>query len=201
MKYGNGTTPVSGNNSFTESTRREIVDGLKERLANEQIRIDERKEKFYKTLLPLCDTTSEANNQARRIAYRQNAETKNLFVEYQQHQQQLKDLQYRKQQKMNEAMEQYSATGMRAQRDKAGEKAGSDFNEQIALTRGFMTNSMEEYSIQQMKSDLANQQSVATRFENIHAYNNAISEGFSLASDQMDLADLQRQIGFFEGMA
>lgn len=199
MKYGDNVTGAG--NPYSEAMRQEIVDGLKDRLATEQARIDERKDNFYNTLLPLVDSTSEANRQARRVAYNQNTETRNVFQQYQQYQQKLKDLQYQKQRKMEDAMAQYSSTGMRAQRDKAGAEAGAQFDEQITQLQGFMTSSFELHSAHQLKSDVANQQSISTRFDNIHAYNNAISEGFSLASAQMDLGDIQRQIGFFEGMA
>ena len=201
MKYGDGTTPVPNSNPYSEIMRQEIIDGLKGRLADEQARIDERKDNFYNILLPLCDITSEKNRQARRVAYNQNAETKTIFQQYQQYQQKLKDLQYQKQRKMEDAMAQYSSTGMRAQRNRAGAEAGATFDEQIAQMQGFMTSSMELHSAHQIKSDLANENSISTRFEEIHAYNNAISDGFSIANDYMDLGDIQRQIGFFEGMA
>lgn len=198
MKYGDGTTPVPNSNPYSEAVRQEILDGLKGRLADEQARIDERKDNFYNTLLPLCDITSKEYIRARRVAYNQNAETKTIFQQYQQYQQKLKDLQYQKQRKMEDAMAQYSSTGMRAQRDRAGAEAGATFDEQIAQMQGFMTSSMELHSAYQIKSDLANENSISTRFDEIHAYNDAISEGFSLADAQRDVGKIQTQISFFD---
>ncbi len=201
MKYGDGTTPIPNSNPYSEAVRQEILDGLKNRYADEKARVDERKEKYDNITLPLVDTTTEANREARRIAYNQNNKTRTVFQQYQQYQQKLKDLQYQKQRKMEDAMAQYQSVDMRAQRDKAGAEAGATFDDQIAQMQGLMTSSMELHSDYQIKSDLANKNSISTRFDNISAFNDAISDGFSIANDYMDLGDLQRQIGFFEGMA
>lgn len=203
MKYDSGFTPVPPNSPSTYSaeTRQEIVDGLKERLADEEARIDEKRDNFYNTLLPLCDTTTEKSRSARQIAYKQNQESTNLFTQYKNYQKQIEDLQYQQKQKINSAMAQYSGYGMRAKRDKAGAEAGAEFDKQISQLKGFMTQSFESYNLQQLQTGLANQASTASRFEQISAFNNAISEGFSLANEQMDLGKIQRQIGFFEGMA
>lgn len=203
MKYDSGLTPVPPNSSstYSEETRQNIVDGLKDRLADEEARIEERRDNFYNTLLPLCDTTTDKNRSARQLAYKQNQESTNLFTQYKNYQKQVENLQYQQKQKMNSVMAQYSGYGMRAQRDKAGAQAGAEFDKQIAQMQGFMTQTFDQYNLQQLQTGLANQASTASRFEQISAFNNAISEGFSLASAQMDLGKIQRQIGFFEGMA
>ena len=203
MKYESGFTPVPQDltSPYSAQQRQEIVDGLRDRLSSEEARIEERRDNFYNTLLPLCDITSERNRTARQVAYRQNHESDNLFAQWKQHQQELKDLQYQQMQRRNEAMSQYSGVGMRAQRDRAGAEAGAEFDAQIAQAQGLVTESFEEYSAQRIQAGLANQSSTASRFEQISAYNDAISEGFSLASDTMNLGKIQRQIGFFEGMA
>lgn len=203
MKYESGFTPVppESSSSYSAQQRQEIVDGLKDRLADEQARIDERKEKFYNTLLPLCDTTSDANKAARQRYYKQSTESKNVFTQYKQYQEQVKQLQYQQSQRRNAAMSQYSGVGMRTQRDKAGAAASAEFDEQIAQAQGFMTQTFEQYTAQEIQTGLANKENTASRFAQISAFNDAISEGFSLASEYTNLGKMQRQIGFFEGMA
>lgn len=203
MKYGNGLTPVPPDSGSTYSAeqRQEIIDNLKGRLADEQARIDERKDNFYNKLLPLCDITQENNRIARQNYYKQSTESKNIFTQYKQYENQVKQLKDEQQRKMNDAMAKYSSVEMRSQRDKAGAQASSEFDKDILMAQSFMTQSFEQYNAQEIQTGLANKTNISSRFEEISAFNNAISEGFSLANAQMDLLPIQRQIGFFEGMA
>ena len=203
MKYGNGLTPVPPDSGSTYSAeqRQEIIDNLKGRLADEQARIDERKDNFYNKLLPLCDITQENNRIARQNYHKQSTESKNIFTQYKQYENQVKQLKDEQQRKMNDAMAKYSSVEMRSQRDKAGAQASSEFDKDILMAQSFMTQSFEQYNAQEIQTGLANKTNISSRFEEISAFNNAISEGFSLANAQMDLLPIQRQIGFFEGMA
>ncbi len=203
MKYDSGysPTPSDSTSPYSAQQRQEIIDGLKEKLADEQARIAERKANFYNTLLPLCDTTQENNRVARQQYYTQSNQSKDIFSQYQQYQQQVNQLKEQQAQKRNTAMAKYSGVEMRAKRDKAGSEASAEFDNDIKQAQGYMTQTFEQYTAQEVQTGLAKQSSTDSRFEEIHAFNDAISEGFSLANAEMDLLPIQRQIGFFEGMA
>lgn len=193
MKYDSGFTPVP--------PEKPTFDELRGRIAEEEARLEERKDNFHNTLLPLCDTTSDANRVARQRYYKQSTESKDLFTQYRQYQEQVEQLRYQQTQRRNAAMAQYSGVAMRAQRDKAGAEAGAEFDKQIAQAQGFMSQSFEQYTLQEIQTGLANQENTASRFAQISAFNNAISEGFSLSSAYTDLGQMKQQLGFFEGMA
>lgn len=193
MKYDSGFTPVP--------PEKPSFDELRGRIADEEARLNERQEKFHDTLLPLCDITSDANRAARQHYYRQSTESKDLFTQYKHYQEQVKQLQHQQAQRRSEAMSQYSGVEMRAQRDKAGADASAEFDKQIAQAQGFMSQSFEQYSLQEIQTGLANQENTASRFAQISAFNDAISEGFSLSAAYTDLGQMKRQLGFFEGMA
>lgn len=201
MKYDSGMTPVPSDSSYSANMRQEVIDGLNERISNEQSKIDEKDKKYHEIILPLCDQRSEENTQARRVAYSQNNQSRNVFLQYQKYQEQLQDLKYQQQQQINKAMAKYSGVGMRAQRDKAGAEAGAEFEDQIARMQGFMTDSLGQYKLQKGQSDIASLLSRNAQSASTSAYNDAISMGYDLASDYMDLGKLQQQRGFFEGMA
>lgn len=203
MKYDSGYTPTPQEmtSPYTAQQRQEMADELRARLAEQKGQLDERSENYQNVILPLCESTSEASDVARRNAYMQRAESQNVFWQYQQQQRKLEELRYLQQQRIDAAQSEFSGLDMRSQRDRAGAEAGAEFDERILQAQGVMTQSLESYNTQEVQAGLANQESVNARFENIHAYNNAISEGFSLASDYMDLLPLQRQIGFFDTLA
>lgn len=203
MGYDSGLTPTPSDStsSYSAQQRQEIIDGLKEKLANEQARINERKANFYNTLLPLCDTTQENNRIARQQYYTQSNQSKNIFTQYQKYKEEVSQLKEEQTKKRNAAMAKYSGVEMRAKRDKAGSEASAEFDKDIAQTQGYMTQTFQQYTAQEIQTGLAKQSNTDSRFEEISAFNNAISEGFSLASAEMDLLPIQRQIGFFEGMA
>lgn len=203
MGYDSGLTPTPSDStsSYSAQQRQEIIDDLKEKLANEQARINERKANFYNTLLPLCDTTQENNRIARQQYYTQSNQSKNIFTQYQKYKEEVSQLKEEQTKKRNAAMAKYSGVEMRAKRDKAGSEASAEFDKDIAQKQGYMTQTFEQYTAQEIQTGLAKQSNTDSRFEEISAFNNAISEGFSLASAEMDLLPIQRQIGFFEGMA
>lgn len=203
MGYDSGLTPTPSDStsSYSAQQRQEIIDGLKEKLANEQARIAERKANFYNTLLPLCDTTQENNRIARQQYYTQSNQSKNIFTQYQKYKEEVSQLKEEQTKKRNAAMAKYSGVEMRAKRDKAGSEASAEFDKDIAQKQGYMTQTFQQYTAQEIQTGLAKQSNTDSRFEEISAFNNAISEGFSLASAEMDLLPIQRQIGFFEGMA
>ena len=203
MGYDSGLTPTPSDSTSSYSTqqRQEIIDGLKEKLADEQARINERKANFYNTLLPLCDTTQENNRIARQQYYTQSNQSKNIFTQYQKYKEEVSQLKEEQTKKRNAAMAKYSGVEMRAKRDKAGSEASAEFDKDIAQKQGYMTQTFQQYTAQEIQTGLAKQSNTDSRFEEISAFNNAISEGFSLASAEMDLLPIQRQIGFFEGMA
>lgn len=203
MGYDSGLTPTPSDStsSYSAQQRQEIIDGLKEKLADEQARIAERKANFYNTLLPLCDTTQENNRIARQQYYTQSNQSKNIFTQYQKYKEEVSQLKEEQTKKRNAAMAKYSGVEMRAKRDKAGSEASAEFDKDIAQKQGYMTQTFEQYTAQEIQTGLAKQSNTDSRFEEISAFNNAISEGFSLASAEMDLLPIQRQIGFFEGMA
>lgn len=203
MGYDSGLTPTPSDSTspYSAQQRQEIIDGLKEKLADEQARINERKANFYNTLLPLCDTTQENNRVARQQYYTQSNQSKNIFTQYQKYKEEVSQLKEEQTKKRNAAMAKYSGVGMRAKRDKAGSEASAEFDKDIAQTQGYMTQTFQQYTAQEIQTGLAKQSNTDSRFEEISAFNNAISEGFSLASAEMDLLPIQRQIGFFEGMA
>lgn len=203
MGYDSGLTPTPSDStsSYSAQQRQEIIDGLKEKLANEQARINERKANFYNTLLPLCDTTQENNRIARQQYYTQSNQSKNIFTQYQKYKEEVSQLKEEQTKKRNAAMAKYSGVEMRAKRDKAGSEASAEFDKDIAQKQGYMTQTFQQYTAQEIQTGLAKQSNTDSRFEEISAFNNAINEGFSLASAEMDLLPIQRQIGFFEGMA
>lgn len=203
MGYDSGLTPTPSDStsSYSAQQRQEIIDGLKEKLADEQARIAERKANFYNTLLPLCDTTQENNRIARQQYYTQSNQSKNIFTQYQKYKEEVSQLKEEQTKKRNAAMAKYSGVEMRAKRDKAGSEASAEFDKDIAQKQGYMTQTFQQYTAQEIQTGLAKQSNTDSRFEEISAFNNAISEGFSLASAEMDLLPIQRQIGFFEGMA
>lgn len=177
MTYDSGFTPVPPNSTspYSDPKRQESAEILKEIIDKREASFQDGQDDL-EVLRGNCNRADCVAGETRRIAYEKNHELSNLLADYKKCQDEIRQLQYEK----------YKAGGSSSKLDK-----------EILKKQMFMTQTFDQYTLQEIQAGLADHEKMSARFAQIQADNDFLGLCRDRFNEALEIGDLKNQLNLW----